>query len=222
LSRAPSGRQADYRIAITAGAAAAVGTERGEPIVRAAIGNLKLRRIIVPPAPLVERFALAGRAFARRHAHRELIRGLDAGMRQRLEALLTIRVEDGRTTHGWIGEVAEGPKLKNLVAVVERLSCLRPIGLPDDRREAIHANRYGIIAREAKITHARELLRFSTERRPSRPSPPSSSSARPRSPISRSRCSTACSAPPTAEPRRRAGRGCWVRRGRLPRSHAIT
>ena len=158
-------RQADYRVAIKAGAAAAVGTERGEPIVRAVIDDLKLRRIIVPPALLVERFALAGRAFARRHAHRELIRRLDAGTRQRLEALLTTRVEDGRTAHGWIGEVPEGPKLKNLMGVVNRLQRLRPIGLPDDHRKAIHANRYGIIAREAKIIHARGLMRFSTERR---------------------------------------------------------
>ena len=44
-------RQADYRIAITAGAAAAAGTERVEPIVRAVIDDLKLRRIIVPPWP---------------------------------------------------------------------------------------------------------------------------------------------------------------------------
>src|SRR5580704_11972208 len=55
-------RQADYRVAITAGAAAAVGTERGEPIVRAIIDELKVRPIMVPPAALVERFALAGRA----------------------------------------------------------------------------------------------------------------------------------------------------------------
>jgi TnpA family transposase len=159
-------RQADYRVAITAGAAAAVGTERGEPIVRAIIDELKVRRIIVPPAPLVERFALAGRAFARRYAHRELIRGLDTGMRERLEALLTTRVEDdGRTVHGWISEAPEGPKLKNLVRVVDRLRCLRPIGLLDDHRKVIHANRYGIIAREAKIIHARELIRFSIERR---------------------------------------------------------
>jgi hypothetical protein len=117
-------RQADYRVAITAGATAAFGTERSEPIVRAIIGDLKARRIVVPPAPLVERFALAGRAFARRYAHRELIRGLDAGMRERLETLLTTRVEDdGRTVYGWISEVPEGPKLKNLVSVVDRLKC---------------------------------------------------------------------------------------------------
>ena len=39
------------------------------------------------------------------------------------------------------------------------------MGLADERRKAIHANRYGMMAREAKITHARQLLRFSTERR---------------------------------------------------------
>ena len=59
----------------------------------------------------------------------------------------------------------EGPKLKNLVRVVDRLQCLRPIGLFDDHHKVIHANRYGIIAREAKIIHARELMRFSIERR---------------------------------------------------------
>jgi hypothetical protein len=159
-------RQLDYRAALMAGAAAASGTDRGEPIVRAIIDDLKVRRIIVPAAPLVERFALAGRALARRQAHRDLIRGLDANTCLRLEALLSTRVEgDGRTLHGWIAEVPEGPKLKNLVGVVDRLRILRPIGLADDRRKAIHANRYGMLAREAKITHARQLLRFSSERR---------------------------------------------------------
>ena len=158
-------RQADYRVAIKAGAAAAVGTERGEPIVRAVIDDLKTRRIIVPPALLVERFALAGPAFARHHAHRELIRGLDAGPRQRLDALLTTRVEEGLTAHGWVGEVPDGPKLKNLAGVVDRLQCRRAIGRPDDRRKMIHADCYGIVAHEAKIVHARELSRFSTERR---------------------------------------------------------
>ena len=38
-------RQADYRVAITAGAAAAVGTEQGEPIVRAIIDELKVHRL---------------------------------------------------------------------------------------------------------------------------------------------------------------------------------
>jgi hypothetical protein len=153
-------QQPDYRAAILAAAASAVGTEKGEAIVRAILDDLKARRIIVPVASLVERFALAGRAWARRQAYRDLVRHLDPPTREQLEALLTAQTEEGRTVHGWISEVPEGPKLKNLVGVVARLDILRRIGIPDDWRKAIHANRYGLLAREAKITHARGLLDF--------------------------------------------------------------
>ena len=70
-------RQADYRASIMAAARAAAGTERGEPIVRAILEDLKLRRVIVPLPSMVERLALAGRAWARRQSYRDLIRGLD-------------------------------------------------------------------------------------------------------------------------------------------------
>jgi hypothetical protein len=39
-------------------------------------------------------------------------------------------------------------KLKNLKGMIARLDVLRRIGIPDERRKTIHANRYGIIARE--------------------------------------------------------------------------
>ena len=158
-------RQSDYRTLIMAAAQCAAGTEKGEPIVRAIIDDLKQRRVIVPVAGLVERFALAGRAWARRQSYRDLIGGLDEATRHSVEALLTTRLENDRTVHGWIGEVPEGVKLKNLSAIVARLEVLRRIGLADERRHIIHANRYSIIAREAKITHARELTRFAPERR---------------------------------------------------------
>jgi TnpA family transposase len=54
--------QADYRASIMAAAQTAVATERGEPIVRAILEDLKVRRVIVPPPDLIERLALAGRA----------------------------------------------------------------------------------------------------------------------------------------------------------------
>ena len=158
--------QRDYRAAIAAGATAAAATERGVPIVTAVLADLKERRILVPAPALIERFALAGRAQARRHAHRELGRGLDDVTQGRLAALLTDRADwDGPSLFGWIGEVPEGPSQKNLVGVVERLQRIRAIGLTDDRRKRIHANRYAMIAREAKVTQARELLRVGETRR---------------------------------------------------------
>jgi TnpA family transposase len=157
-------READYRSSILAAAQAAVATERGEPIVRAILEDLRLRRIIVPPPDLIERFALVGRAWARRQAYRDLSRDLSETARSGLSALLTTRVEMERTQHGWISEVPEGPKLKNLAGVIARLQVLRRIGLADDRRRSIHATRYSVIAREARVTPARELLRFTPER----------------------------------------------------------
>jgi len=42
-------RQADYRASIRAAATCAVGTDRGEPIARAVIEDLKERRITLRP-----------------------------------------------------------------------------------------------------------------------------------------------------------------------------
>ncbi len=58
------------------------------------IEDLKERRITVPARTLVERLALAGRAWARRQSHRDLARGLHDVQRALLEALLTDRAED--------------------------------------------------------------------------------------------------------------------------------
>jgi TnpA family transposase len=158
-------RQSDYRTLILAAERCAAGTERGEPIVRAIISDLKARRVLVPAPAHIERGALAGRARARQQSYRDLIRDLDEPTRQSLEALLATQADEDRTLHGWVSEVPEGPKIKNLSGVVARLEVLRRIRLHDDRRKVIHANRYGIIAREAKTTHARALRDYAPDRR---------------------------------------------------------
>lgn len=90
-------QQADYRASIRAAAACAAGTDKGEPIARAVVADLKERRITMPPPALVERLALAGRALARRQSHRDLIRGLGDAQAAALQALLTERAEDVRS-----------------------------------------------------------------------------------------------------------------------------
>jgi hypothetical protein len=39
--------------------------------------------------------------------------------------------------------------------VIARLQVLRRIGLADERGKTVHANRYGVIDREARIAHVR-------------------------------------------------------------------
>ena len=149
------------RIQIAALQTIAVHPLRG----RVLVADLKESRVTMPPPALVERLALAGRAMARRQSHRDLARGLDGAQSTALEALLTERADDGRTQHGWISEAREGPTLKNLAGIAARLGVLRRIGLGDERRRTVHANRYAILACEARILPARELLRFAPERR---------------------------------------------------------
>ncbi|MDF8358485.1 Tn3 family transposase [Ensifer adhaerens] len=157
-------RASDYRSLITAAAREAAATEKGMPIAQAVIEALKDGKLLVPGPELLIRLAMAGRAAARRHAYRELIRGLGQPSVEVLDQLVANRIGD-RSHLGWIAEAPEGAKLKNLKGLIARLEVLRPAAIPDERRKTIHANRYGIIAREARILHAREIRRLTVERR---------------------------------------------------------
>nr|WP_313709581.1 Tn3 family transposase [Brucella intermedia] len=157
-------RTSDYRELITAAAREAAATEQGAPIAKAVIEALKERKLLVPMPELLIRLALAGRAAARRQAYRELIRDLEQPSIEALDQLLAERAGD-RSHLGWIAEAPEGAKLKNLKGLIARLEVLRSAAIPDDRRKTIHANRYGIIARDARILHAREIRRLTSERR---------------------------------------------------------
>ncbi len=157
-------RERDYRLCIRAGAVGAVATEKGEPIVLAVINALKAARIVVPVSRMVERLALAGRAMARRQAYRHLIDGLSPATLASLDELISERSGE-RTLLGWIADAPEGARPKSLKAVIARLDAVRRAGISDERRKVIHANRYGVIAKEARILHAREMQRFSADRR---------------------------------------------------------
>ncbi|ADZ72794.1 Transposase Tn3 (plasmid) [Polymorphum gilvum SL003B-26A1] len=157
-------RTSDYRTLITAAAREAAATEQGQPITKAVIEALKDRKLLVPMPELLIRLAMAGRAAARRQAYRGLIRDLEQPSIAALDRLLVDRSGD-RSHLSWIAEAPEGVKLKNLKALIARLEVLRSAAISDDRRKTIHANRYGIIARDARILHAREIRRLTVERR---------------------------------------------------------
>jgi TnpA family transposase len=157
-------RTNDYRMLITAAAREAASTEQGAPITKAVIEVLKDRKLLVPVPDLLIRLAMAGRAAARRQAYRELIRGLEQPSIKALDQLL-VEQTGYRSYLGWIAEAPEGAKLKNLKGLIARLEVLRVAAIFDDRRKTIHANRYGIVARDARILHAREIRRLSVDRR---------------------------------------------------------
>ncbi|WP_416775724.1 Tn3 family transposase [Xenorhabdus budapestensis] len=157
-------RVSDYRMLILAAAREAATTERGLPITRAVIDQLKDKKLLVPAPTQLIRLAMAGRAAARRLSYRELIRDLEPSSITALEQLLTERAGE-RSLLGWIAEAPEGVKLKNLRGLIARLEVLRAAAISDEQRKRIHVNRYGIIARDSRVLHAREIQRLAPERR---------------------------------------------------------
>ncbi|HBE5174669.1 TPA: DUF4158 domain-containing protein, partial [Escherichia coli] len=154
----------DYRMLIIAATREAATTEKGLPITRAVINKLKDQKLLAPaPAQLI-RLAMAGRAAARRLSYRELIRDQKPSSISALEQLLTERVGE-KSILGWIAEAPEGVKLKNLKGLIARLEVLRTVAISDEQRKRIHVNRYGIIARDSRVLHTREIQRMASERR---------------------------------------------------------
>ncbi|EHL3918837.1 hypothetical protein KCC72_004901 [Salmonella enterica subsp. enterica serovar Saintpaul] len=49
--------------------------------------------------------------------------------------------------------------------MIARLEVLRAATISDEKRKRIHVNRYGIIARDSRVLHAREIQRLVPERR---------------------------------------------------------
>lgn len=157
-------RVSDYRMLILAAAREATTTERGLPITRAVIDKLKDKKLLVPVPTQLIRLAMAGRAAARRLSYRDLIRDLEPSSITALEQLLTERTGE-RSLLGWIAEAPEGVKLKNLRGLIARLEVLWAAAISDEQRKRIHVNRYGIIARDSRVLHAREIQRLVPERR---------------------------------------------------------
>lgn len=93
-----------------------------------------------------------------------MIRGPERSSIEALDQLLAERAGD-RSHLGWIAEAPEGAKLKSLKGLIARLEVLSAATISDERCKTIHANRYGIIARDARVLHAREIRRLTSERR---------------------------------------------------------
>src|SRR5271155_1144643 len=86
--RLRSFRLADWRACLHIGANAAWATDRGEPIVQAMLAHLRVQRVLVPAAAVLERIGLAARVRARKRVFQALAEGLNDAAREALENLL--------------------------------------------------------------------------------------------------------------------------------------
>ena len=110
-----------WRDCLRVGTEAAWATDRGEPIVRAMLDQLRRTNIMLPAPHVLERIGLEARVRARRRAFDALASGLTDANRRALDALLTNDPEVGRSRFTWLRDCPESPAPSNMVELLDRL-----------------------------------------------------------------------------------------------------
>jgi Domain of unknown function (DUF4158) len=132
---------ADLVPMIEVAAKAAWATDRGQPIVAAVIAALRTAGIILPPAAVIERAAIAGRARARKRATDALLVGVTEEQLAKLDRLLVSDGSVGMTPFAWLKAMPIAPKADHVGELLDRLGRVREIGLQPDISERVAAER---------------------------------------------------------------------------------
>ena len=155
----------DYRALSTWLTEQARGTDNGLALVTLLSAEIRLRRIVVPTLPVIERLALACRARARREAYTVLSIDLTPEQRSKLDGLLDSRGESRQTYLGWVRQSLGAATPTNILSCLERLTFLRSLSIPATWSARLHQNRLVQIAREGANTDVTHLRAFNSDRR---------------------------------------------------------
>ncbi len=154
-----------WRDCLRVGTEAAWATDRGEPIVRAMLDQLRRTNIMLPAPHVLERIGLEARVRARRQAFDALASGLTDANRQALDALLTNDPEVGRSRFTWLRDCPESPAPSNMVELLDRLDYVRSLGVDADRARRIHPGRLTRLVEEGGIMTAQHIADLEPARR---------------------------------------------------------
>jgi TnpA family transposase len=154
-----------WRECLRVGSEAAWATDRGEPIVRAMLDQLRLTSIMLPAPNVLERIGLEARVRARRRAFEALASGLADADRQALDGLLTNDPEIGRSRFTWLRDCPESPAPSNMVELLDRLDYVRSLGVDADRARRIHPGRLIRLVEEGGIMTAQHIADLEPARR---------------------------------------------------------
>jgi NAD(P)-dependent dehydrogenase (short-subunit alcohol dehydrogenase family) len=150
---------------IEAGAKAAWSTDRGLPIVVGIMEALRVSGITLPSPSVIERAGIAGRARARQRTYEALLASLPAESLAKLDATLVVDPKTSLTPLAWLREIATAPTPDNVRGLLDRLACVRDIGLPVTIGDAIHADRLRQFVREGRASSAQLIGRYTPSRR---------------------------------------------------------
>jgi TnpA family transposase len=154
-----------WRECLRVGTEAACSTDRGEPIVRAMLDQLRRTSIILPAPHVLERIGLDARVRARRRAFEAVASGLTDADRQTLDALLTNDPDVGRSRFTWLRDCPESPAPSNMIELLDRLDYVRSLGVDADRARRIHPGRLARLVEEGGNMTAQHIADLEPARR---------------------------------------------------------
>jgi Domain of unknown function (DUF4158) len=107
----------------------AVQTTRGMPLAQAFIGELRRRRIELPPMATLERLCAVAATRAQRQIHQLLVAPLSPQQRDAIDKVLDLHEGSSASTLAWLRQSPGKPSAKSVLAHIERLTAIRNIGL---------------------------------------------------------------------------------------------
>ena len=143
----------------------ALATTSATVVAAALMDELRRRRIIAPGPSVVERLVAAALMVAERHVAGQLTRDLSPAQTEALDVLLRPKEGTPMSVLAWARQPPGAPGHRALARLVERLTCLRAVGLDPASAEGVNPERLRKLAREGGRFTAQHLRALSPLRR---------------------------------------------------------
>ncbi len=143
----------------------ALQSDQGMVLAQAVLEELRIRKIIVPPIPVVERLCAETSTRAQRQIYRALTEPLSASQRKKLDALFHLQEDGPFSVLAWLRQPVAATGPRHLMDLVQRLRHIRGIGLPPELAGAVHQNRLLKLARTADQATGQHLRRLDEDQR---------------------------------------------------------
>lgn len=136
----------------------ALRDDRPMALVTALLDEMRARKVIIPALHTVEALAVDSLHAAEETTFDALTRPLNDRQRQELDKLITF--DDDGCGLTWLRHFQSRPTPSNFLRLMERLSAIREIGIPEDATWSVHQNRLRRLAREGGRHTPQHLHRF--------------------------------------------------------------
>ncbi|MBI4804164.1 MAG: Tn3 family transposase [Desulfovibrio sp.] len=143
----------------------ALQSDQSMVLGRAVLNEVRARRIIVPPLPVIERLCAETATRALRHIYAALTSPLTMGQRKQLEALFLPYENRQISVLAWLRLPVSKTGPRHMNTLLARLHRVRSLDLAPGLEHAVHRNRLLKLARMAERTTLQHMRRFDEAQR---------------------------------------------------------